>query len=82
VYVVCIQASRLPKKVLSDFRRKERISFPIGMVGENSVETRQKWAVRSLPWLILTDRNHIVTAEGFSLVELGEKIKEAGNAKQ
>jgi protocatechuate 3,4-dioxygenase beta subunit len=82
VYVVCVQASRLPKKVLSDFRRKEHISFPIGIVGEDSIKTRQKWAARSLPWLILTDRNHIVTAEGFSLAELSEKIKEAGNAKQ
>jgi hypothetical protein len=32
--------------------------------------------VKSLPWLILTDKAHIITAEGFGLDELDEKIKE------
>jgi len=32
--------------------------------------------VKSLPWLILTDKEHIVIAEGFGLDELDEKIKE------
>ena len=79
VFVICVQASHLPKKGLNDWRRKERISLPIGMVGDDSIKTRQEWAVQSLPWLILTDRKHIVTAEGFSLAELNEKIKEASD---
>ena len=29
---------------------------------------------KSLPWLILTDKNHVVTAEGFAVSELDEKI--------
>jgi len=32
-------------------------------------------------WLILTNRNHIVTAEGFVLAELDEKIKDAEQAE-
>jgi len=32
--------------------------------------------VRLLPWLILTDKQHIVIAEGFGLDELDEKIGE------
>lgn len=79
VFVICVQASHLSKKGLNDWRRKERISLPIGMVGDDSIKTRQEWAVQSLPWLILTDRKHIVTAEGFSLAELNEKIKEASD---
>jgi hypothetical protein len=35
------------------------------------------YRVDSLPWLILTDREHVVTAEGFGVEELDEKIKEA-----
>ncbi len=35
---------------------------------------RYNWYVQSLPWLILTDENHIVTDEGFSIAELDEKI--------
>jgi len=30
---------------------------------------------KSLPWLILTDKEHVVRAEGFSVSELGDKIK-------
>jgi hypothetical protein len=82
VYVVCIQASRLPKKGLNDWRRKDRIFLPIGMVGDDSIKTRREWAVQSLPWLILTDRKHIIAAEGFSLVELREKIKRAEDERQ
>jgi len=33
-----------------------------------------------LPWLILADKDHVVTAEGFRVSELNEKIKEADNA--
>ena len=34
------------------------------------------WGVKSLPWLILTDKEHVVTAEGFSLDDLNEKMTE------
>jgi hypothetical protein len=34
--------------------------------------------VRSLPWLILTDREHIVIAEGFNVNELDDKMTELG----
>ena len=43
---------------------------------------RFNWGVKSLPWLILTNRNHVAAAEGFSLDELDEKIKEAQNAER
>jgi hypothetical protein len=39
-----------------------------------------KWAseVESLPWLILTDKDHRVAAEGFTLEELDTKLKALG----
>ena len=36
----------------------------------------RKWGVRVQPWLILTDRTHVVRAEGFGLRELDQKLKE------
>ncbi|MHC4334368.1 MAG: hypothetical protein ACYSUV_11545 [Planctomycetota bacterium] len=39
------------------------------------------WTVEKLPWLMVTDREHIVTAEGFSLEELDERIKGAEEAE-
>ena len=32
------------------------------------------WGAHALPWLILTDKKHIVQAEGFGISELDEKI--------
>ena len=35
----------------------------------------QSWGVQARPWLILTDREHIVIGEGFGLDELDAKIE-------
>jgi len=40
-------------------------------------EVRIVWRVKSLPWLILTDRKHIVRAQGLRLDELEIEIKKA-----
>ena len=42
-------------------------------LGTGEEKTLNNWGVQSLPWLILTDKNHIVTAEGFSIDDLNEK---------
>ena len=52
---------------------KNKIPFPVGMIKGDEEKTRFTWGVRPLPWLILTDKKHIVTAEGFNLDELDEK---------
>jgi hypothetical protein len=54
--------------------KKYKIPFPVGMVQGDDKKSRFVWGVRSLPWLILTNRKHIVRAEGFSLTEIDEKI--------
>jgi hypothetical protein len=41
-------------------------------------KTRFNWVIKSLPWLILTDRKNTIKAEGFALNELNDKIKEIG----
>lgn len=41
-------------------------------------KTRLNWGIKSLPWLILTDRKNVVKAEGFALNELNDRIKEIG----
>lgn len=38
---------------------------------------KMAWRIDRLPWLILTDREHIVTAEGFALPDLDQKISNA-----
>jgi len=45
------------------------------MIQGDVEKTRFTWGVKSLPWLILTDRNHVVAAEGFALAELDDMLK-------
>jgi len=74
VAVVAIQASEMQKDALDDWAKKYKIPFVVGMIEGDAEKTRFAWGVKSLPWLILTDRQHIVRAEGFGLDELSQKI--------
>jgi len=44
------------------------------MIEGDEEKIRFAWGVKALPWLILTDKQHIVQAEGFNINELDEKI--------
>ena len=79
VFVVAVHASKADKAKLNDWIKKNNISFPIGMVQDDEEKIRFTWGVRSLPWLILTDKEHIVTAEGFSVTELDDKLNGNSN---
>jgi hypothetical protein len=81
IVVVAVQVSKIDKSALDKWIKSSNIQFPVGTIEANVEEIRSNWNVKSLPWLILTDKNHVVTAEGFSIDELGEKIKETENAK-
>jgi protocatechuate 3,4-dioxygenase beta subunit len=75
IVIVAIQASKIERAPLDEWLKNQGLSFPVGIIETSEKETRLTWGVKSLPWLILTDAEHIVTAEGFSLSELNEKIK-------
>ncbi len=77
VTVVGIQVSSVKKNMLHTWVRDNGIPFPIGLIRDDAEKVRSMWAARSLPWLILTDSQHIVTAEGFGLSELDEKMQAA-----
>lgn len=77
VAVVAIQASKVDENALNEWVKKYNIPFPVGIVQGDVEKTRFDWGVRSLPWLILTDQEHIVRSNGFSLAELNEKIQAA-----
>jgi hypothetical protein len=73
VFVVAIQASKVDEDKLNEWIKKNNISFPMGLIQGDEEKTRFTWGVRSLPWLILTDKKHVVRAEGFALTELDNK---------
>ena len=74
VTVVAIQASKIDENALNKWVKNDNIPFAVGMVRDDSGKTKFDWGVESLPWLILTDRNRVISAEGFGLSELDEKI--------
>ena len=82
IVTIAIQASKIEKKTLNEWIRKQSISMPVGMIQGEEEKTRSAWGVRSLPWLILTDTEHAIRAEGFGLDELEEKIRESRNVRE
>ena len=60
--------------MLGNWVTKNNITFPVGMITGDADKVKSNWAVNSMPWLILTDKKHIVQAEGFGISELDEKI--------
>jgi hypothetical protein len=74
VTVAAVQASTIDEDMLDEWVKKNNILLPVGMIEGNEQEVRFTWGVKSLPWLILTNKEHNITAEGFNLDELDDKI--------
>jgi hypothetical protein len=55
-----------------------KVTFPIGTIEGDAEQVRRAFGVRGLPWLILTDKRHVVRAEGFPLTELDEHLEAIG----
>ena len=79
VTVVAVQASKTDASALKEWVEKYNVTFPVGTVEGDVEKPKFAWGVRSLPWLILTNRKHVITAEGFTVTDLDKKIKEAGD---
>ncbi|MHC4646952.1 MAG: hypothetical protein ACYTBJ_15755 [Planctomycetota bacterium] len=77
VAVLCVQAPKVDKEKLDEWVTHGNIPFAVRMAEDDASKIRFTWCVKSLPWLILTDKKHVVVAEGFNLEELDEKIKES-----
>jgi hypothetical protein len=74
VVVICIQASEVNEDALGRWVKEQNIPFPIGLIRGDTEQIKSEWGVSSLPWLISTNQNHIVTGEGFALKEFHEKM--------
>jgi len=74
VTVAAVQTSQVTENTLNEWTKKNNIPFTVGAITTDIEKARFAWGVRSLPWLILTNRKHIVRAEGFALTEIDEKI--------
>jgi hypothetical protein len=79
ISVITVQASIMEQNQLTEWLKKYNIPFQVGMVRSDDKKICFAWGVKSLPWMILTDRQHVVQAEGFGVEEIVDRIK---NIKQ
>lgn len=82
VRVVAVQDTTLDDRNLEAWKEDNRIPFIVGMIRGDEAQVRLAWGVKSLPWMILTDRQLMVRAEGFGIAELGQKIQEMKRAQR
>ncbi|MHC4474249.1 MAG: hypothetical protein ACYTEL_01305 [Planctomycetota bacterium] len=81
VAVILVEACAATRARLKSWASRNEIAFPVGSFSERRLEELRKgWNIENLPRLVLTDRKHVITAEGFGLAELDEKIKEVADA--
>jgi hypothetical protein len=76
VEIVAVQVSKTSEDDMAQWVKTTNISVPVATVAGDLDETRFIWNVQSLPWLILTDQEQVVAAEGFGLSDLDTKIEE------
>ena len=74
VAALAVHAAPIDEQALSEIKSRYQITFPVAVLGEDAQETRFKWGVESLPWLILANKDHVVQAEGFGIEEVDEKL--------
>ncbi len=75
VVVAAVQATSMDRGELDRWAKENDVTVPLGVL-QSSQNGEQAVALDSLPWLILTDRMHIIRAEGFGIDELATRVKE------
>jgi hypothetical protein len=75
ITVLAVHIRRAEQDALARWASAQTIPFPVGMIKEDTARVRFAWGVQSLPWLILTDAQHVIRAEGFDIAELDDRIK-------
>jgi len=75
VAAVAVHAFPMDDKALAEWKERFKITFEMVALGESAKQARLAWGVQSLPWLILADAQHVVTAEGFQIEEFDEKLE-------
>ena len=68
--IIVIQTSQTDVKQYGDWLKTNQVAFPIHAVEGDFEVKKTAWGVKALPWLILTDKDRKVVAEGFAVSEV------------
>ena len=74
--MVLVQISKVEPEALDQWLAKHESPFERGILKGDLEKKKLEWGVRSLPWLILADREHTVRAEGFGINELDDTLNQ------
>jgi hypothetical protein len=77
VTVVVLQAGGMTEEAFAAWKKEAALPFPTGCLKGEPEKARTSWGAGAMPWLVLTDKDHKVAAEGFSLDELDAKLSAA-----
>lgn len=74
IVLSAVDVSGMDKESLTRWKQEQKIPFRIGKADGDLKAIRRTWGIRSLPWLILTDPDHVVIGEGFATSDLDARI--------
>jgi hypothetical protein len=74
VTIVLVQTPKMDLQPHEAWLKALRINSPVHVVESDFEAQKSTWAVKALPWLILTDKSHIVHAEGFAVSDLDRDL--------
>ncbi|MBN2129568.1 MAG: hypothetical protein JW741_08725 [Sedimentisphaerales bacterium] len=75
VAVVVVQALEVDDETFKRWASPTGTHIRLSRIKESAEQVQSLWCVRSLPWLILTDAEHIVRAEGLPLNQLDAALE-------
>lgn len=76
VGVLLVHVNGIEQETLDQWLKKNQIPFVSCIIQGDFEKRKGQCRVESLPWLILTDREHVVQAEGFGMSELDVELKQ------
>jgi hypothetical protein len=76
VVALTVDISGVGRESLDEWMKQSNVPFPAGVLQGRFEEKKETWGIKAVPWLILTDRDHIVRAEGFAVDELNARIED------
>lgn len=82
IAAVAVQTSQTDETALKEWVRQNAVGLAVGVIASGESKARSAWGVRSLPWLILADKDHVVRAEGFQLDELDGVLAQAAERQK
>ncbi|MHC4647685.1 MAG: thioredoxin domain-containing protein [Planctomycetota bacterium] len=65
IVVLAVHSGTKQKNEVKEWLKKNALSLTLGMTEGDPYDTLLAWGAKGLPWLILTDEQHIITKAGF-----------------